>query len=188
MPACAPCIIRVCWVSANCVVAASAAAACSHGCVLQRIHICHLHRYDYQCVICGELLKKGSGSTDKLIRHFGSFAKSGPYKSEHSESFDDIHRNSSHTKRRFGDDGKELERAYSFSEALPHHVRFCLWIAANLRYYRTSIAAEPLIDRTKQFTVVVLYNFRLAISHIVIGMQTNHYCHCWILIIRCYKL
>lgn len=86
--------------------------------------------HTHSCKICGALLKQHASSTDKLLVHFEKC---------HEEVWKDILRSSAHTKKVFDEKGNIVGTKYSFAEALPHHVRFVLWLVTNLRPFRTNV-------------------------------------------------
>ena len=86
--------------------------------------------YNYQCILCGELLKKHGYATDKLIAHFGD--KSDKL-NKHPEEFKKIISNSSHTSLKVDEEGNVSTGKLGFKLVLSHHIRFAFWLAAQFR-------------------------------------------------------
>ena len=76
-------------------------------------------------------MKQSKSATDKLIAHFGNPDPTKPDK--HSDEYRQIIVASRHSKLAVGADGQILRGTLAFKDALPHHVRFCMWMADSLR-------------------------------------------------------
>ena len=87
--------------------------------------------HTHQCILCGTLLKQSKSATDKLIAHFGNADPTKP--DNHPDEYRHIIVASRHSKLAVGADGQILRGTLAFKDALPHHVRFCMWMDDLLR-------------------------------------------------------